>query len=330
MKLYNLFVNKYFSNVDISKIDDAKIIEFFDFFGLYRYELIKYIDNIILNNKENKNIKENKTIKLMFGCCNSFLNIISWKERLNVAINVDDINNNSKCLPYMYHFTTIKIIEFLQDKISFDEKINYVDNYFNDSKNDEIIEFTETFPISKIFSNKITLNNELAITKKKIIHELLRTKYSDEIYNEKNSKFIDYKLDYNSHYELYKSDEKKYMEMLSYNDFIDCEILNSYDHDNFEFLNNFNDEVKVFLKNKIFFNSNPVFQKKENVSISSLDNYIDIMYFIHNPPTFLRLKNIKYYPDYIKLMDEYVSEFNFDFSKINYLNAKLKVELEYI
>ena len=108
------------------------------------------------------------------------------------------------------------------------------------------------------------------------------------------------------------------MEILLYNDQIDNCTFNKWDSDNYEFLDKFNDKVKNYLKNKIYANNNFIIDKNKdnykdkcmNLPITSLDNYIDIMYFIKNPPIFLRMYDTKYYPEYIKLMDEYYMNLN--------------------
>jgi hypothetical protein len=53
------------------------------------------------------------------------------------------------------------------------------------------------------------------------------------------------------------------------------------------------------------------------------------MYFIYNPPVFLRRKGIKYYQQYIDLMNKFAKDFDFDFEKINYLNMKPRIVFDF-
>lgn len=151
------------------------------------------------------------------------------------------------------------------------------------------------------FGKKIRANEDYKKFEFDIKYNLIKNKYFNEL--------IEYKLDYNSHYEMFRLDEKKYMKILLRKNLIDDYTFNDWSFDKFEFLNNFNDELKNHLKNKIYADTNGICKNKDNgkcrhTTITTLDNFIDIMYFIHNPPIFLRKKDIKYYPEYIKLMDE--------------------------
>ena len=75
------------------------------------------------------------------------------------------------------------------------------------------------------------------------------------------------------------------------------------------FLNSFNDEVITYLKNKIISDTNNINDEKRHTEISTIDNFIDIMYFIHNPPLFLQINYIKYNHNNIDLMNKYVEDF---------------------
>ena len=49
-----------------------------------------------------------------------------------------------------------------------------------------------------------------------------------------------------------------------------------------------------------------VIKNKKHTKISTLDNFIDIMYFIFNPLQFLRHPEITYYPNNIKILNIYL------------------------
>ena len=156
-------------------------------------------------------------------------------------------------------------------------------------------------------------------------YEIFRTKYYNELDEETKTKHSIYRLDYNSHWELFNLDEEKYMEILNYNVLIDDYTFGNYNFDNFSFLNGFNEEVQTYLKNKIHADTNDIADESRHTKISNLDNFIDIMYFTHNPPEFLRPLDYKFYSDYIKSANKYLEELNYDFSKINYLNMKPRI-----
>ena len=140
---------------------------------------------------------------------------------------------------------------------------------------------------------KISENKKFKQFESNVKYNLLRTKYFDKLDEEKQSKLQIYRLDFDSHYELYKLDEAKYMGLIMYNDLIDDFTFDSYTFDSYDFLNGFNDEVKTYLKNKIYSDSNGLNEfEQRHTPITTLDNYIDIMYFTHNPPVFLRQNSL--------------------------------------
>lgn len=173
----------------------------------------------------------------------------------------------------------------------------------------------------KIFKNKIFNNKDYDKQLYDIKIELLKTKYIDDLLTESNE-FFEYKLDFDSYYELFKSNEQEFMNIIKYNDLIDDYTFGSYNLDNYEFLNCFNEEVKTYLKNKIYADTNHITREQKHTPITNLDNYIEYQYFTYNPPSFLRYNGLEYYPEYFKIMDKYVSDFGYDLNKINYHKYK--------
>ena len=308
-EIFRIFLSKYGPKNNT----DVEIKCFFD----------KFIE---FNRYENKNsivISIDEKITSTKSLFNKIKNI-TWQERIEfIKNNVD-----------FYSILILKIDENkIREKIYYnfesDEKISFVDDYFNNCSVNLLVKISKDFKFANFFGDIIMTNEINKKFELDVKYDLLQRKYFNELEENDKNKLIEYKLDYNSHYELFKLDEKKYMKILLYNDRIDDYTFNNWDFDNFEFLNMFNDEVQIYLKKKIYSDSNLII-KNRHTPITSLDNYIDTMYFIHNPPTFLRMKDREYNPKYINLMDEFAKDFNFNFEKINYLNMKIKIGFEFV
>lgn len=197
------------------------------------------------------------------------------------------------------------------------EKIEFVDKYFINSDQDTLCLQYDLLgkKITDITNNK-ELKNIIDINK----YLIFRTKYYDKLDDINKARYTKIRLDYNSHWELYKLNEEKYMEILSYNALIDDYTFDLYNFDNYSFLNSYNEEVKTYLKNKIKYDYKRNIDISRHTKITTLNNFIDIMYFTHNPPAFLRIVDREYYSDYIDVANKYLEELNYDFGKITYLN----------
>jgi hypothetical protein len=239
------------------------------------------------------------------------------KEKLEIFKNINDDEFISELNLHI-------IVEEINKNLSVDDKIKFVDEYFLNAGRDKICEMCDYYEFKDIFKN-VKKNKELKTLIINTKHEIFRTKYYDKLDEETKAKYTTYRLDYNSHWELFKLDEEKYMKILNHNVLIDDYTFGNYNFDNFSFLNSFNEEVQIYLKNKIHADKNFIVDETRHTKISNLDNFIDIMYFTHNPPEFLRPQDYKFYPDYIELANKYLEELNYDFSKINYLNMKLRI-----
>lgn len=316
VKLYmKLFFSKYGET-------EKKIIEFFDCFNTYgKNRVLKFIDELFKRNKTNNN-----SIFNIFSTQNSNL----WKKKLEFIKN---INYDSEFHESSHFFTLINlsvsnILNKLDEIASIDDKIKFVDEYFLNAERDKMCEMCDYYNFKDMFGD-VKKNKELKTLIENTKYEIFRTKYYDKLDEETKSKYTKYRLDFNSHWELFKLDEEKYMEIITDNALIDDYTFEHYNFDNFCFLNGFNDEVQTYLKNKIQADTNYIVDESRHTKISNLDNFIDIMYFIHNPPSFLRPKDYKFCPDYIELANKYLEELGYDFSKINYLNMKPQIVFEY-
>ena len=165
-------------------------------------------------------------------------------------------------------------------------------------------------------------------------HEIFKTKYYNELDEKTKEKHILYFLDFDTYYQLFRTNEKVFTEILCYNELVDDWSFHSYSFDDYCFLNGFDEESKTYLKNKIYSDTNNIYKHEQrHTPIAKLDTLIDVMYFTHNPPHFLRLLQsggTTYYPEYIELINKYASDFGFDFGKINYLNMRPKVVFEFV
>lgn len=290
----NDIIQIYIEKYGPKNYTDLEIINFFDkIFGSSIYDINHLIDYIDTNIKK---IKSNEVSSPTgFWSYGSFWSFIGVE----------------------YNITWIERFEYFKNNSKFGYKIsvnNYICNHINKRKIKEII-------FNDVRNDNFTENEKI--------------KFVNYYFNKHDLDVIkipiDSKLDYDSHYELYKLDEKKYIEILFFNNPIEDLIGEYYfvpwKFDNYDFLNKFNEKVQNYLKTKIRDDSNNN-RHIENKSITSLDDYIDIMYFIHNPPLFLRLHEWLYIPEYISLIDEYAKDFKFNFEKTNYLNMKPKIVYE--
>jgi len=301
---------KHYSNTFFSNSSETKeqIINFFNTFEIF--DILTFIDE--LYNKNKTNVKEDNLSDTKID------DLDIWKEKLEIFknINDDDLIN-----PIYLQI----IIQKINNILSTDDKIKFVDEYFSNAERDTICYLCDDYKFKSDMFKNIEDNKELKTLIKNTKYEIFRTKYYNELDEETKTKYTIYRLDYNSHWELFKFDEEKYMKIITYNVLIDDYTFNYYNFDNFSFLDNYNKEVQTYLKNKIYADTNHIIDKSKHTIISNLDNLIDIMYFTHNPPTFLRLTDRKYYQDYIELANKYLNELNYDFSKMNYLNLKPRV-----
>lgn len=335
IKIYSKIINKYekfhcgnllilkaylktfFSNSSETK---EQIIKFFDSLRVFNMnKLLTYVDE--LYNKNRNDVKKSSSIFNSYSFYTKTDNFDIWKEKLEIFKNINDDE-------FVNTLNLHKIAEEMNKNVSVDDKIKFVDEYFLNAERDTICEMGNYYDFKDIFKN-IGENKELKTLIKNTKYEIFKTKYYDKLDKETKTKYTIYSLDYNSHWELCKLDEEKYMKIITYNVLINDYTFCSYNFDNFSFLNGYNDEVQTYLKNKIHADLNHIINNKsKHTKICKLDNLIDIMYFIHNPPVFLRPVDRKFYPDYIELMNEYLNELNYDFSKINYLNMKPRIVYE--
>ena len=385
-EIFEIFICKY-GPKDNNDDEIKKFFVNFDKFDKYKVTnknfLVMLIDEKIKNSEP----------RTLFN----FFNNITWKKRFEFLKNNPDFYSELSSYENGIRdkiLDAFKPDEKILDAFKPDEIIKFVDNYFNNLTPDMGRELANDYKFNKIFKEKIIKNENYKKFEFEVKYDLLKKKYFNELDKEKKEKLTEYKLDYNSHYELFKLDEKKFMKILLYHDQIDDFTFNHWDFDNWDFLNKFNEEVKTYLKNKIYADSNFIVEKKEknknkdddedkdkdkdedkdkdkdkdkdedkdkdkdkdkdedkdkdkdkdededdedddkyecrHRQITTLDNYINIMYFIHNPPVFLRMTDTKYYPEYINLMDKYARDFGFDFDKINYLNMIARVVFDFV
>lgn len=314
--ILKLYLNTFFSNSGETK---EQIIKFFNSFKVFGNDkLLTYVNKLYGKNKTN-----NKKRNSIFSNCFSNTEIDKFdefdvlKEKLEIFKNIKDDEFINTLNLYM-------IAEEIKKNISVNDKIKFVDEYFLNSDHNIICEICDYYYFRNIFHD-VQKNKELITLIENTKYEIFRTKYYDKLDEEKKTKYTLYRLDYNSHWELFKLDEEKYMKILNHNVLIDDYTFSNYNFDNFSFLSGFNEEVQTYLKNKMHADMHHIIKESRHTKISNLDNLIDIMYFTHNPPEFLRHHDYNFYPDYIEFANKYLKELNYDFSKINYLNMKLRI-----
>jgi len=101
------------------------------------------------------------------------------------------------------------------------------------------------------------------------------------------------------------------MKIVEYNEMIDDYTFGDYYYDDFNFLNCFNENVQNCLIKKIKADTNKIIKYEQKYNpVESLDDLIDILIFIHNPPDFLMSPDIEYHDNYNRLMIEYANKFN--------------------
>ena len=118
----------------------------------------------------------------------------------------------------------------------------------------------------------------------------------------------------NDVYNFYLQNEELFVDCLESTYLFIKKDLFPYNLIEYPFLKNYSEDVQEYLQNKIICGN-------KNLNIKKFDSYIDIIYFINNPPIFLRSK--KFDSSKIDNLNKDVAYFNYDFSKINYLEMKL-------
>lgn len=307
---FGFFESSKHKNLDNIKITRTDIKKFLESFDLEKYvdwieqimpdKIIKIVSKDLLNSQITSQIEKDP----------EYMNLINPLKYKLIMEKYDSLTPDDKIKIYPN-----VVIEY--QKLTDLEKIEFVDKYFIDCDPDTLClqYYLLGEKITDVSNNK-ELKNAIDINK----YLIFRTKYYDELDDINKAKYTKIKLDYNSHWELYKLNEKKYMKIFIYNTLIDDYTFSDYHFDNFNFLNSFNEEVKTYLKNKIKSDNNYIVDTTRHTKITTLNNFIDIMYFIHNPPAFLRTVDRKYYSDYIDIANKYLEELNYDFGKITYLN----------
>ncbi len=318
-QIYKMYLDMYGEKI----ITSNKINDFFELFNVSHYNtLLDYIDKKYPKLKsELKKSIFNFNFKCSTDDANKLKGIINLEEKFELAKKLNNTDDKE-----LFKLLPSSIINKIIEQINQEDKINFVNDYFaNPSNQNSICKLSSSYQLSSIFEDlkENKLFQKLCNDTK---YNLFKSKYYNELEDEQKDKYTKYRLDFNSHWELYKLDKKKYLEIILHNDLIDDYTFGNYSFDNFSFLDSFNDEVKTYLKNKIYSDTNQISEHdKRHTKISTLDNYIDIMYFTHNPPDFLKLADTKYYPDYIQVMNLYLENINYDFSKVTWLNVKPKV-----
>ena len=276
-KIFNMYLSKYSELLQT----DEQIENFFknDIDLLDKNKIENYIkDQVKILNSEKKSAS-------IFGFITQ-KNPITLKQSFEIIKNIQDIK-------FINSLTLEQIKKKLFTGMDLEEKIKFIDDFFDNSSDTQIVNFVDKLYIRVKEFEKISENKKFKQFESNVKYNLLRTKYFDKLDEEKQSKLQIYRLDFDSHYELYKLDEAKYMGLIMYNDLIDDFTFDSYTFDSYDFLNGFNDEVKTYLKNKIYSDSNGLNEfEQRHTPITTLDNYIDIMYFTHNPPVFLRQNSL--------------------------------------
>lgn len=255
VNIFKRLIDKYSDHIDKNEIfkmyinlcgpkdnTDNEIKIFFDKLSEFdKYKIKDEINYVVKKIDNHINKKRSQIFK--------FMNAITWVERFEF------FNNNSDFYKELYSYED-GIRKKINNDFEPDEKVKFVDDYFINADQDKLIKIYEDYSFNKIFRDKIRENEDYRKFEFDVKYNLLKTKYFDELDEKKKNELTEYKLDYNSHYELFKLNEKKYMEILLGNDQIDDYTFNHWDFDNYEYLDKFNEEVKTYLKNKIYADSN--------------------------------------------------------------------------
>lgn len=340
------FKNKFLENkfVIIKRIyktfDEKKKIELFsareflnscvDFRILYDI----FFDRVLLNIKDKKELDEFMHNNFIENCFFTDKLLLNYKIKSKqtdttfeeLVLFLKEISNNNLIDEYFSYSPKLNLINKLRNNMNDDEKIKLVDNFFENLTIENAKDICGIYDIYKIFYSHndvefIDLENQL-------LYEFMVKKYLNELNEEQKESCYTYNLDIYTFYELFKINEKIFTEIISYYILVDDYTFSDYNFDNYDFLDNYDEEVKTYLKYKIWCDKNREI-KNRHKPISTIDNLIDILYFIHNPPIFLRVGDRKYYNEYIELMNKYVKDFGYEFNKIKYFNKKICIKFEY-
>lgn len=314
---FNKCIEIFFSNS--KEINEQSIIDFYNYIDGYEigknkaigyngHKIEKYVNEIYKKNMENSD-----------SCFDTKTNNITmWEKKYEIIKNINDKE----------FINSFFMSNIMNDILNTNDKIKFIDEYFLNSERDDICTISKHYKLFNIFCDTLS-NKELIDTDKNIKLDIFVSKYYDNLDENSKKKCSNIRLDYNSHWTLFKLNEEKYMEIITYNFPDDNCVFIGYNFNDFSFLSCFNDEVITYLKNKIYVDTNHPHLIKHiqtHTKISNLNNYIDIIYFIQNPPYFLtNYNNTKK----IELINKYLKEINYDFSKINYLNMTAKISFEY-
>jgi hypothetical protein len=286
-------LNKIDDNVD----DKIKIIELLSNF----IETKEEQDNFIINfNKSNDS-------DLSF-------------DTLSISIKNHIINGTQKTIFSIICNELFKIISD-ENKILFVN--NYIKNDITDTLFINILPLTPYNTRSKILSNKLFMKEE-----KELLQDFFEKNIYDTLEEEIKLKHTKYSINFDSHYEFYKLDEKEYTKVLCYHNLIDDWTFNNFRFDNYSFLDGFNDEVKKCIISKINADINhnsegSIFEKYGE--ITSLNNLIDISFFMENMPEFLRQSDRDYHQEHIDVMLKYLKDINYDENKLIYSKYKMNI-----
>lgn len=327
-KIYHQVISEFTDKQKINAM--LKLMNVYDFVRSDKFIELVY-DIFIINGLNHIVSSSNNTIKIF----NGNLEMICYNILRTMPNNNDiEIFDAIKMCKSMTNIELLDLLKMSRDKLEiiftsfsdkhllcefikkykhfkFDENYSFIklSNYLNSLDSNLIHHFVNILDDAREQVNGIKFNY---IIKN---HNIINKKYFDD--------YAKNKISLDTHYYLFKLNQKKYIELLKQNFLIDDYTFNSYILNDYSFVNKFNQEVKTYIINKIKHDTQRNIDSSRHTEISTLDNLIDIMYFIHNPPFILKKSDLKYYDKYIKLIDDCAKEFDFDFDKIIYKDMKV-------
>ena len=248
-------------------------------------------------------------------------------------INYDDILSDNKKNIYKNNLTEILNIikNYLVEKYD-EEKGN---TFFNESfshYNSSFLQLKAKIEsIHDKFDNddkKILLNKFLDYMVPLIDEEISK----DALFNSKKdeNEYIKFTMSFDSHYQFYKINEQKYIEFLSCHTLLDDYSFSFTPVDNYDFLNAFSENVKQAIIAKIItdynYESNKEVNEKYGGHIKTLDDLVDVVFIIENPPVFIKQSDKNYHKKHINKMIEYLRDFGYNENKLKIGKYKMKVE----
>ncbi len=150
------------------------------------------------------------------------------------------------------------------------------------------------------------------------------TKYYKEIWVEANpdKAHFGYYLNFSDHWDLYCACPTEYLKMIVSNCLVDDYTFEDYKFDYYGFLDYASPTVKTNIINKIKSDNNQKTTDRYG-PIASLEDLVDVSIFVQNPPVFLRHSGLNYYPEYNKMMYQYLASIEWNWNKLDYLTYNI-------